>query len=208
MRFASIFSEDTEVWTNMVIYYLRPIILCGFVTALIGMILVYCKRKCVFYNTWQKASFGFLCFVPILVLTIYCLLTVKRSYVSLSLDSENANTAALTYHGTFQAVTLPEALNLATNQQEWDNVRFYAACHVADILATNSSYAIKDVLDQVKGAPKIKPIFFGKNDVNASFFVSGMSYGPFSVTEIIEKRLNDKLNALEPTKAPIAPQRR
>ena len=80
-------------------------------------------------------------------------------------------------------------MRLAVGRHKPPNVRFYAACRVADILATNEEFMVRQILKQVDDAPIIETQFIGGNKLNATFYVPGRAQPHLSVRSVIEQRL-------------------
>jgi len=90
-----------------------------------------------------------------------------------------------------------EAIRLAiknpSNPAEDDvgaqNVRFYAACRVADLLDSSNQDFQNRVLNEVQDAPIVTPGFFGTNSINCIFYIQDREQPRLAVADIIQRRL-------------------
>jgi hypothetical protein len=107
------------------------------------------------------------------------------------LDSESSEAAESAYVNRFrmQVKTVETAVRLATNKHQAPNVRFYASCLIADMVAAKDDTAVSMVLEEVEGAPVIETQFFGGNRLTEIFYVPGHLQVQLPVRDIVEKRL-------------------
>ncbi len=173
-----------DVWVNCALFYVRSSGLLFVGTLVLAGILLLSVRKC------EKRRCLFLLIVVAFIVgwASYFLTTAGWTITKLSLDAEDARTAEYAYRNLFTSRNLHGVLRLATDESQFSNVRFYAACRAAEILATYPESTRSLVLTRLKDSAPIRPIFFGTNDINYTFFTPGLSYGPFSVREVIEHR--------------------
>jgi len=137
-----------------------------------------------------SAGFGvFLILLPIPVWLVYVITTIGDAYAVTSLDTEDDSVAERVYYSNFN-VDLKSAIKLAVNGKQSGNVRFYASCRIADLLATNSEAMKAFALEKIASAPRFQTGFFNTNGLTCGFFVPNYAEGPFAVEEIVEKRLS------------------
>jgi hypothetical protein len=183
MNFSQIGVED---WTDFISSYLPSLVLCIFVgVAAWSILFLRARRK------GSRLSSGTVLGAIILSAFIwltYFAITARRVFTVTLLDAENNTLAEAAYKNLFD-VDLGQAVDLAVNKHQPDNVRFYACCRIADLLTTNNENTAQSVFIKVANAPAIVPYFFGTNHLTYGFFTPGYSEGPFSVREIIERRL-------------------
>jgi predicted Kef-type K+ transport protein len=185
MRPAVLSEIDFDVWVNVLLYYLRSLCVLALVALPIGAFLKMRVRRSRRASTFLVSvlisfAVGWLC---------YFLLTARWTLTRFSLDAEDSRVAELAYRDLFNVFSLDAALTLATDRNQLQNVRFYAACRAGDILANQNETARLSSLNKVKEASLIQPVFFGTNAINYDFFTPGFSYGPFSVRSVIEQRV-------------------
>jgi hypothetical protein len=140
------------------------------------------------YPTHRRKVFSFH-LVATLCWLLFFISTAKWTYVEYSLDAEDPHTAQIAYENLFQISDVADGVALAYDSHQIGTVRFYAACKVADILATNDEPVVANTLARIDETKLISAFFYGTNALNQMFFVSGMPTGPHSVKEIIQKRL-------------------
>jgi hypothetical protein len=96
-----------------------------------------------------------------------------------------------TYKNIFTP-SLSEAVNLIKNGELGGNVRFYAACRVADLLKTETNTNVKaQVLKDVENAPAIDTEFFGTNELNFKLYTPYHEQVHISPKSLIERRLEE-----------------
>jgi len=130
---------------------------------------------------------------PLLLWILHLIVTANFTVTLVLLDSETSLTAERTYEGRFkkQVRTLDQAVRLSIDPSQAPNVRFYAACLVAERLATNSEVFIGRVLRKVENTPLIETQFFDGNHLTEKFYIPGHFHPPLSVQKIVEERLRD-----------------
>jgi hypothetical protein len=179
---------DSDVWVNFALYYLYRIGLWGTLgTVLFCAPLLMALRR----TRPLKRSLILVAVMPGLACCVYLLATARWTLTVLSLDAEDPRTEEYAYRVLFKVNDLQRAVHLAIDGSQWDNVRFYAACRVAQILASNTGLSRHDTLAGLDAAAPIKPTFFGTNSITCHFFIPGFSYGPFTVREIVEQQLRE-----------------
>jgi hypothetical protein len=92
---------------------------------------------------------------------------------------------------------LDHTIKLAVQEHQSGNVRFYACCRIADLLATNTDAVANRTLNAVAGASSFTTDFFGTNRFTTGFFTPGYREGPFQVREVIERRLTENRHATD-----------
>lgn len=138
--------------------------------------------------------------IRILAVSIICcwgiyFLSKASQYMTLALlGSESAEAAEFAYQTSFH-INLHQAIALATSPTKIgeenvgvQNVRFYAACRIADILALSNQDFQNIVLEQVQSAPIVTPGFIGTNSINCTFYIDDRAQPELQVTEIIQRR--------------------
>ncbi|MGA3283085.1 MAG: hypothetical protein ABSD57_01325 [Verrucomicrobiota bacterium] len=134
--------------------------------------------------------------MPIVVWLIYFASTAKWTFTLACLNSEDDKAAESAYWNLFsQEVGLDQAVHLiiCKNPHEPNpNLTFYAACRIADILATNSDeHIIASTLKKVEDAPIIQTGFFGTNGLNCRLYIPGREQLHISARSLIEQRMKD-----------------
>jgi len=110
-----------------------------------------------------------------------CALTLTQ------LGSEDDGLAARAYRN-LPAYADPGCLiHLVRNANEDQNVRFYAACLLADELPTSDGVKKKILLLILDGTPDIRAVFFSTNEVNCAFFAPTRALSP---ADVINRRLD------------------
>ena len=175
-----------------VIHYLPSLVFAVIASLIVIGAIVVIKRQ------WPKSNcrknLG-LCLVPIPMIcwVIYFGSTLGFTETSILLNSESAQVAEKIYETRFkkQINTLDSAVCLAVDKRQAPNVRFYASCLIADMLATNDDTVVVKVSKTVENAPTIETQFIGGNELTDEFVIQGHVQPPLSVRGIIEKRLLD-----------------
>jgi hypothetical protein len=129
--------------------------------------------------------------VPIGVWIVYLTVTLKLTTTLTLLDSESAGVAELVYQRDLKpsGLTVKNALRLTRDHHLPPNVRFYAACFIADMMATNSDAEVEAVLQLADRAPAIDAQFIGSNSLTEDFHVPGRAQPHLSVRQVVERRL-------------------
>lgn len=129
--------------------------------------------------------------VAVVCWPVYFASTSKMATILVSLNSEDARLAETVYEDDFkkEVSTVGKAVRLATDTHQAPNVRFYASCLIADLLATNSDADVTETLAMVKNAPTIEPQIIGGNSLTSEFMVPGHAPPRLFVGEIIRRRL-------------------
>src|SRR5258708_6028920 len=103
--------------------------------------------------------------LPLVCWVVYFMATSELAYTLVLLGSESSQVAERTYVNRFkrQVNTLDAAVRLAVSKHQEPNVRFYASCLVADMLATNDNAAAEAVFKRIENADTIRTQFFDGN---------------------------------------------
>jgi hypothetical protein len=158
-----------------------------FIPAFIATPIVLVRKKEVLrYTPWAFLRLLFL--FSLLGSLLYSAFTIKWTLTRTLLDSENDDVAEFAYHNLFNC-DFDKSINVAANGGEADNIRFYAACHVADLLAHMDEQTRSAALMRTEAAPLIKPQFFFTNTITYRFINPGYQEGPFYVSDIVKRRL-------------------
>jgi hypothetical protein len=169
-------------------YYISSLIL-AFLAVLISSIVF--KRSGVL--SWEK-----IIILNLFIIScwgIYAVSTATEKMTLALLGSESDDAAEFAYQKSFD-LNLHQAIKLAvSNVGMWEeetggqNVRFYAACRVADLLASSNGDFQNTILSQVQAAPIVTPGFFGTNSITCSFYIPCHTQPVQPVAEIIRHRL-------------------
>jgi hypothetical protein len=117
--------------------------------------------------------------------------TAERSWAICMLDSEDDGCAEQAYLNDFK-ISLNDAVHIARNDSYRGNIRFYAAFRAADLLvAAKDERKVAAVLESVESASSIHTDFFGTNSLTSGYFTPGNYEGPFSVADLIRRRMQD-----------------
>jgi len=151
---------------------------------------VFVMRSCPNRRRLKIVAFGFVP-LPLVCWAAYVMATAELTYTLVLLGSESSQAAERTYERRFkrQVKTLDAAVRLAVSQHQEPNVRFYASCLIADMLATNQSVEAKSVVQRVKNAEGVETEFLDGNSLTEGFYVPGQTQVNLPVQEIIERRL-------------------
>jgi hypothetical protein len=122
---------------------------------------------------------------------VYFMATCELTYTLVLLGSESSQVAERTYVNRFkrQVNTLDGAVRLAVNRHQEPNVRFYASCLIADMLATNDA-SVAAVFKRIENADLIETQFFDGNRLTDGFYVPGHAQVHLPVRDIVERRLH------------------
>jgi hypothetical protein len=181
---------ESDDKVEFILRYLPSLVSAFLACVVIVIIFVFLKRKRVKHLNWKAALLSLL--VPVLIWAVYFVLTAKWTLTLTLLNSENEQVAESAYVNLFaQEVDLDKAVRLAVNVNPQEpNLRFYATCRIADILATNSNgLALESVKKSVENAPIIVTDFFGTNELNYTLYTPGRDQLHISVADLIEKRM-------------------
>jgi len=134
---------------------------------------------------------AFLFFSPLVCWTLYFSATFRLNYTLSMLGSESSGAAEWAYENRFvsEVHTVRAAEHLATSAREEPNVRFYAACRIADLLSTNNDASVNEVLQTLSAGPIITTEFFDGNSLTQGLYVPGHEQVQLSVRDIVERRL-------------------
>ena len=158
------------LWPNNIVdvgfYFLRIkwIIFFTFLIIAINLLLCFSFRTALqHYSRWQKILPSLI----ILFLSITIVIFNARNDLLLTiLGSEDDMLAEEAYYLYKKTVTVPRLISLLAEGKESDNVKFYLARMLAEILQSSSQEDIISILNQIKQSPPIKPDFIGKNRLN------------------------------------------
>ena len=127
--------------------------------------------------------------------------TASQKMTLALLGSESSEAAEFAYQKSFN-VNLHQAINLAVSKVGWEveetsgqNVRFYAACRIADILASSNQDFRNTIFGEVQNAPIVMAGFFGTNSINGNFFIPNRTQPELPVADIIRLRLLELENS-------------
>lgn len=136
-----------------------------------------------FARTKVHARLLTIAFLAVGAWLVYCGIDMRRVLIFTMLASEDDSIAERTYcvFSRSGSTLLVETIN---NRDEDQNVRFYAACALADKIAVDRKY--EKLLPRVADAPDIYPGFFCSNEVNKPFFAGG----PLNPVDLVRKRLS------------------
>jgi hypothetical protein len=119
---------------------------------------------------------------------VHCGIDMRRMLMFTMLESEDDSMAETTFR-VFTQSDSTLLIDTINNQEEDQNVRFYAACALADKIAADRK--CECLLPRVGNAPDIYPVFFSPNEVNKPFF----SGGPISVEDLVRRGARTNANA-------------
>jgi hypothetical protein len=130
--------------------------------------------------------------IPLVCWALYFAATYKLAVTLTLLDSESASVAERTYSSSFkkQVTTSDQAIRLAVHERQPPNVRFYASCLLAEMVATQDNVVVEATLKRLDGAPEVQTQFIGENELTREFYVSGHEQPRLSVRGIVERRLS------------------
>jgi hypothetical protein len=174
------------------LYYLPSLVLAAATSVAILAAIIFGRRLRPIFA--HLTGFG-VCLVtgPLVSWVIYFVSTSEFTSTLVLLNSESSEVAEWSYFSRFkpQVATLDTAVGLAVDEGQEPNVRFYASCLIAEMLATNDDAVSVKVLNEVKGAPIIGTQFFGGNALTDKFYVPGHDQVHLPVQDIVERRLRE-----------------
>ena len=136
---------DPEDIGAFILHYIPTVVLA----------LVICAVFLACRSMLKKSGFVLSVWVPLIPVTIwivYFCATAKTELILSSLGSESANVAENAYRNF--DINLDQALRIVKHQIqhniEAENIRFYAACRIADLLSSNSDDEKLRVLKEVE----------------------------------------------------------
>jgi len=121
----------------------------------------------------------------LLIVTLIAYFCMAAHRLFTLLGSEDDGLAENVYRTFSHDASQHELVKIVNDRHEDDNVRFYAACALADQATTNHLTAGGKLWEAVQSAPEIHPRFFNQNNVNQIVFPSTVSISP---TDVIRKR--------------------
>jgi hypothetical protein len=167
--------------------------------AVLGII-SFARRRFPRFRRWPVLT---LCLVPapLICWVIYFAPTCKMAYTLTLLNSESSQVAERTYENRFRTEvgTLDAAVRIAVSKREAPNVRFYASCLVAEMLAAKDDAVVAKTLSKVEDAPIIETQFFGGNRLTDGFYIPGHVQPQLSVRRIVEQRLESLRKTAHPS---------
>ena len=110
----------------------------------------------------------------------------KRTLILTALDSEWGGVAEYAYLHNFDA-ELNQSIELAVRSRS-ENIRFYAACRIADLLALQDETTVSYELSELEHAPLVAPEFHGTNNINGVFY-TGMLQPRLRLDDLIRRRM-------------------
>lgn len=181
----NLFAVPIDQWWACAIYYLPSMGYCA-LFAVVATVIIFLFRK----N--KKCPVGWIIYLPLALALLawmgYFTTTARSAFAITYLDTEDDGMAERVYKTIFD-VDLNRAIRLALDNRQTGNVRFYASCRIADLLIPSDGQTRSNVLDDVSSATAFGTDFFGTNSLTVGFFTPNYHEGPFTVREIIERRL-------------------
>jgi len=174
---------DPDVVIDTALYHLWSICIWALCTAFLGFLVPFVLRRA----TKRPHSAQPIVWISLAAWLLYTGLTCRWRYALYSIDAEDPKTAEFAYESLLKIPDIDMGLALAVDPRQWDTVRFYASCKVADMLVTKNRAALKAALSRTAAAKPVSPVFYGTNAINEIFWST--TPGPYSVGEIIQKRL-------------------
>jgi hypothetical protein len=173
------------------VHYLPSLALTATVAILIFAVIVRAKRLIPTVGRLPSLA-PYLTLIPLIVWIMYFCFTCQSTATLVLLGSESAGVAEIVYTNRFRNErTLEDAVRLCIDKHQPPNVRFYAACLVADNLATNKEKSELEILQRIDKAPTIETQFIGGNGLTEKFYVPGHAQPHLTAREIVEQRLQD-----------------
>lgn len=171
-------------------YYIPSLVIAFLAIILLNAILVFVRssnRKHILILTTSVVCCWGIYFI-----------STARQYMALALlGSESPEAAEFAFQKDFK-LNLNQAITLAIRNPGGgedavgaQNVRFYAACRIADILESSNQDFQNRILNQVQDAPIITPGFIGTNSINSIFGDPDRGQPQLTVAEIIQRRLSE-----------------
>jgi hypothetical protein len=177
---------DHYEWWALGIYYCPSMACCLLLAAVMGFLPFIVKGK-----LSEAASVSFhigLAAIPFLGWTWYLVASAHYAFLVTSLDTEDDISAERIYR-TYFDLDLDRVVKIAADNSEAGNVRFYASCRIADLIATNRARLRRSILEKTSSASPFKTGFFRTNSLTSGFITPGYQEGPFTVNGIVERRL-------------------
>jgi hypothetical protein len=176
------------------IYYCPSLVGCGLAIAVLWALVFHPRQQG--KGRLSPILLSSLLLIPLLIWLYYFTVTAKYAFAITSLDAENNVFADVVYNELFD-VNLNTAIKIAIDDKLGGNVRFYASCRIADILAANDDYIRAVTFQKVANAHEFRTGFGGTNELTCGFFRPNYAEGPFTVSKIIETRLRLKWRSAE-----------
>ena len=181
-------NSDAGDSLTLLSYYVPSLIIAFLIALLLNAILVSIRGLNRKYICLSTASI--LC-----CWGIYFLSTASQNMTLTLLGSESPEAAEFAFQKDFK-LNLNQAIWLATSNPAGDdaggqNVRFYAACRIADILESSNRDFQDRIVNQMRDAPIITPGFIGTNSINCVFGDPNQGQPRLTVAEIIRRRLSE-----------------
>jgi hypothetical protein len=172
------------------VYYLRSFVVAG-LAMIVLLVASFFVRRLSSGHSSSAMCLLWVSALPIVCWVVYFCLTCSFTKTLIILNSESDDAAEMAYERLFkrQVTTVDRAVDLAIDTGEAPNVRFYAACLVADLLTNASSNEVDRVLIRVENAPRIEPGFMGGNRLTDQFYIPGHVPPSLSVKTIVTTRL-------------------
>ena len=182
----------SELWLQFFFWYAGMFLLWAVSTAVLAAGALFLNRR---YRSGRGLPIvSILLTLSVLGWVSYFVMTAKWTFTKLALDGEDDTVAEWAYYTHFKTDSLDRCMELAMNHGESENVRFYAACRMADILSSRDDKFVNSFLDDLDSWIWIHPLFFGTNGINGQFFVTGTIAGPYNVKKLVLQRLeHDRL---------------
>lgn len=181
-----------EDWLEFLLHYLPSV--AASVLATLGILLLLYFMKSTSERRFRETAGICVAIAPILIWTIYFFATSDWTLTLTLLNSEDDRVAEQAYETRLRRTIADadSALRLLerANHRE-SNLRFYAACRLAELLKTNSdSRFVEGALNRVSKAPNIQTAFFGTNSLNKHFYEPGKEQVKMPARELVQRMMN------------------
>ena len=115
------------------------------------------------YSRWQKILPSLL---MIFILIVVIIVTAREGLLLTMLGSEDDAVVEQAYFSYKQRAKISNIIQVIIDGEETDNVRFYLARMLGEILPPNFSIETNMLLKKLERAPLIDPKFIGQNQLN------------------------------------------
>lgn len=135
--------------------------------------------------------FSFIPMIATICIIANIVITFRMTKCLTLLNSEDQTVAADSFSEFVNSkiVSCEQAVLFIKDVNQPPTVRFYLSCMIADKLNHSDSNAVEVILQSLKDAPQITPIFYGTNTINFPFYNAEGGFGGFSAQKIVEIRL-------------------
>ena len=172
-------------WVAFIARFLGDFAKHAYIWVIVGVVLLL---LCAAFGPLKKKMryvVGALSSLLLVALIVNFGIAAHRLYVLTLLGSEDDGLAENVYRAFSHDTRQHELVKIVNDRHEDDNVRFYAACALADQATTNLLTSDSALWEAVRSAPEIHPRFFNQNNVNQIVFPSTVSISP---SDVIKKR--------------------